>query len=165
MQEIWKDIEGYEGYYQVSNLGNVKNTKSDKVLKPLHNGNGYFQVAIRKDGVPKKRYLVHRLVARTFFSDFSADLEVNHKNGNKADNRLCNIELVTRSENLIHRTYELEVFGIANKPKPIRCVDTGVVYRSIREAARTVKTSQSNICSCLSGKTKSAANLRWEYAG
>ena len=161
MQEVWKDIEGYEGYYQVSNLGRVKNARTNQMLKPLSNGNGYFQVAIRKNGVPK-RCLLHRLVAQSFFSDFSTDLETNHKNGNKADNRLCNLEAVTRSENLIHRTYELGVLGHI-RLRPVKCVDTGVVYRSIREAARAVKTSEGNIHSCLSGKTRRAAKLRWEY--
>ncbi len=162
MCEIWKDIPGYEGLYAVSTLGKVKNKRTDKLLKPMHNGNKYFQVEIRKNGVPK-RCLVHRLVAQSFFSDFSTDLEINHKNGNKADNRLCNIELVTRSDNMMHRTYELGVLG-AICLKPVKCIDTGIVYRSIREAARAVKTSQSNICHCLSGNTRTAAKLRWEYA-
>lgn len=163
MREIWKDIPGYEGLYVVSTLGKVKNKRTDKILKPMHNGNNYFQVEIRKNGVPK-RCLVHRLVAQSFFSDFSTDLEINHKNGDKADNRLCNIELVTRSENLIHRTYDLGVPVAMNPIRAVKCIDTGVVYRSIHEAARAVKTTQSNISRCLCGDTRTAAKLRWEYA-
>lgn len=162
MREIWKDIPSYEGLYSVSTLGKVKNKKTDKILKPMHNGNKYFQVEIRKNGEPK-RCLVHRLVAQSFFSDFSTDLEVNHKNGNKADNRLCNIELVTRSENLIHRIYKLGV-PVNNHPiKAVKCIDTGIVYSSVHEAARDVKTTQSNISQCLRGKTKTAAGLKWVY--
>jgi hypothetical protein len=100
-KEIWKDVPNYEGHYQVSNLGRVKSLKSgkDKILKPKGNGRGYLQVGLRKEG-ERKFFLIHRLVMLLFVGE--SDLEVNHKNGIKADNRLENLEYCTRSENMTH---------------------------------------------------------------
>ena len=106
MEEIWKDIEGYEGFYQVSNLGQVrsiprmiKNHLYDgKILSPISNGYGYMTVKLCKAGVCKKHY-VHILVATAFLKKTNKNLEVNHKNYNKKDNRSSNLEWVTHEEN------------------------------------------------------------------
>lgn len=102
--EIWKDIKGYEGYYQVSNLGNVKSLISNSILTGDINSAGYRRVCLY---VPvKKRFSIHRLVAYHFCDGYRPDLVVDHKNGNKLDNRVCNLEWVTRSENDL-RAFEL----------------------------------------------------------
>jgi hypothetical protein len=112
MKEIWKDIPGYEGYYQVSNLGNVKSLeriiiKSDnskmyvagKTFTPKKNSNGYLSVTFNVN--QKKSYhSIHRLVLKTFLSE--SNLHVNHIDGNKHNNVLENLEYVTHLENMNH---------------------------------------------------------------
>ena len=102
MEEIWKDIEGYEGLYQVSNLGRVKSaprrgTKGG-LLKNSKNTGGYYFVGLYKDNI-LNRVLVHRIVYETFVGLIPDSLEINHINENKADNRLENLNLMTPKEN------------------------------------------------------------------
>lgn len=106
MEEIWKDIVGYEGWYQVSNLGRVKRIKSGygaRVGRILKSGNGdnYPVAWLHKGGKPKGAY-VHTLVLEAFVSSRPPGCECNHKNGIKSDNRSENLEWVTRSENRKH---------------------------------------------------------------
>jgi hypothetical protein len=117
MAEIWKDIAGYEGKYQVSSLGNVKSLSrvlynkdgirhkrivSDFNLKFLKEGKGYYQVSLYNNGKPI-RHKVHRLVANAFIlnKDLNKNL-INHINGIKTDNRVENLEWVTYRENSTH---------------------------------------------------------------
>jgi hypothetical protein len=114
MEEVWKDIEGYEGYYQVSNLGRVRSldrivphkiykfmNAKGKILCPGKVGVGYYTVALCNNSKPKSMF-IHRLVAEAFISKTSKTNDVNHKNGIKTDNRLENLEWCTRSENTLH---------------------------------------------------------------
>lgn len=112
MTEIWKAVKGYEGLYEVSNLGNVRSL--DKVIKSKHNGTtlrkgriltpfyeekkGYYQVALTKDGKVKK-YRVHRLVAIAFLENPFNYTDVNHKDENKINNNVDNLEWCTRKYN------------------------------------------------------------------
>lgn len=111
--EIWKDIKGYEGLYQVSNLGNVKSLNRNKIykdtfikinerlLKPSTNKGGYKQVVLYKND-SKKTFKVHRLVALVFLDNSNQYLEVNHKNGIKHDNYVNNLEWCNHSQNVQH---------------------------------------------------------------
>ena len=106
MSEEWRDIEGYEGFYQISNLGNVKsltnrsNHKEEKILKLNTNGK-YYLVNICKN-TKKKTLLIHRLVAKAFIDNPNNLPQINHINGNKLDNRVENLEWCTCRENIIH---------------------------------------------------------------
>jgi hypothetical protein len=121
--EIWKDIEGYEGYYQVSNLGRVKGVErkvlhprkefciiSEKLLKPQKTKNGYLVLKLHKDSI-YKRMFVHRLVAIAFIENNNDLKDVNHINGIKTDNRIQNLEWCTKSQNQYH-SYRI---GLRNK--------------------------------------------------
>ena len=103
MNEIWRDIKGYDGVYQVSNWGRVKSLKFGKelFLKPVNNGWGYHRVSLCKNK-KGKNITVHRLVAEAFIKNPQNKRTVNHKNGIKADNRLSNLEWNTMSENNKH---------------------------------------------------------------
>lgn len=99
--EQWKDIDGYEGIYKISNFGNVLSVKNNK-LRAIHlDKDGYCRVMLCKNG-RKKSSIVHRLVANAFIPNLENKPQVNHKNGIKTDNRLENLEWVTNSENMKH---------------------------------------------------------------
>lgn len=98
MKEIWKDIPNYEGIYQVSNFGNVRN--KDKKLNFFDN-KGYLVVDLSKNNI-RKHYRVHRLVADVFIENPYNKKEVNHIDGNKHNNNVYNLEFVTSRENKIH---------------------------------------------------------------
>ena len=109
---IWKDIKGYEGRYQISNLGQVKslfftNNKTkksyyrEKILKQQKTRQGYMTIRLSQDSMDKT-YRVHRLVAEAFIENQKNKKEVNHIDGDKQNNTVDNLEWVTRSENQIH---------------------------------------------------------------
>ena len=102
-QEIWKDIEEFKGFYQVSSLGRVRRISNKKyfIRKPSLNIYGYYQVRLSKRNNVKTR-LVHRLVALAFIPNKLNKSEINHKNAIKTDNRVENLEWCTRQENQEH---------------------------------------------------------------
>lgn len=116
MEEIWKDVVGYEGYYQVSNLGNVRgvdryvietNTNKRKLIKGKmltkhEKDNGYRQVNLTKDGKTTFHY-VHRIVMKAFkpLNDYT-DMEVNHIDYNRSNNELSNLEWTNHKDNVVH---------------------------------------------------------------
>lgn len=127
-KEKWMDIVGYEGYYKISSLGRVKGV--ERVAFKVHFGNekivkerfiaifkakktGYLRVQLSKGGVNKK-YSVHRLVAIAFLPNPNNKKCVNHKNGNKEDNSVGNLEWNTHKENIRHA---IEVLGIKLGPR------------------------------------------------
>lgn len=113
-KEIWKDITGYEGHYQVSTLGRVKSldriivtltgsrTYQSKILKPVSDKDGYQRITFNGDRCP----FVHRLIIEAFLG--YSELHVNHKNGIKTDNRIENLEYVTSLRNINHRYRDLK---------------------------------------------------------
>ena len=113
MDEIWKDIEGYEGYYQVSNKGRIKGIRlvyqytEERILKPFSNqkGRGYLKVKLIKNGTGKYAY-VHRLVAQAFIDNPNHYTEVNHKDENPKNNTVENLEWCTRSYNMSYGTIQ-----------------------------------------------------------
>ena len=103
--EVWKDIEGFEGLYKISDHGRVWSNYSNKVLKPSLTGPGYPFVNLYR-GDYKVQAKIHRLVAETFIGR-TENLWVNHKNGVKTDNHASNLEWVTPSENNVHSYRQL----------------------------------------------------------
>jgi DNA-binding XRE family transcriptional regulator len=104
--EIWKDIEDYGGVYKISSNGQVKSFNKKwkpRILKPRIRGKGYLSVVLTKDG-KEKSHSVHRLVAKTFIKNQKNKPQVNHKNGNKLNNDVKNLEWCTNKENMEHAT-------------------------------------------------------------
>ena len=103
--EVWKDIEGYEGKYQVSNMGRVKSLNykgcigKERILKQVFNDYGYLKVCLSKDG-KTKQIKVHRLVAQTFIENIENKPYIDHINTIRTDNRVENLRFVTRIENM-----------------------------------------------------------------
>ena len=176
-KEIWKDIEGYEGMYQVSNMGRVRSvertawngkgyrTVAERILKAGNSGLGYLVVTLCKEG-ENKNHLIHRLVAKAFLPNADNLPEVNHKDENKENNKAENLEWVTCSENINHGTRNKRM---AEKlSKPIFGIDkvTGLIveFPSAQEAERQLGIAHNNICACLKGKYKTAGGFYWYYA-
>lgn len=144
-KEIWHWVVGYEGLYMVSSLGNVmgvpKKTTYGHMLaqKETPVGSGYYSVCLCKDGI-QKHYRVHRLVAQAFIPNLDNKPEVNHKDGNRSNNRVDNLEWATRSEN---ETHAFHVLGKqpnrpwAGKPRLFARKLTSEQVKAIRKDSRT----------------------------
>jgi hypothetical protein len=142
MKEIWKDIEGYVGLYQVSNLGRVRRTRVSagariKTLVPF-NRVGYLAVGLHKNG-KRVMFYTHRLVAQAFIKNPRNKVQINHKDGNKQNNKVSNLEWVTPKENTQHAISSLGV--------DCRCIGenngqtklTETFVRQIKESRLSVK--------------------------
>ena len=179
MQEEWRPVVGYEGIYEVSNLGRVKRilcgrgTKggilSQGVRKCLY-GTGttrYNHVVLSYMGKTETK-TVHRLVAEAFIPNPDGKRTVNHKDGDGENNIVSNLEWATQSEQELHKWHILghkimsDKFGY--KSTRVRCVDTGEVFDSIRLACLAKNVDRGCLGRCLSGKQSSTKGLHWERA-
>ena len=141
MIELWKDIKDYEGFYQVSNLGRVKSLsrsiydsrgymiyRKGKIKKPSVDKNGYPQIGLCKNGTVITRK-IHRLVAETFIPNPENKPEINHKDEDKLNNCVDNLEWVTEKENVNYgygakRRAESNRLLAKQQAKPVRCMET-----------------------------------------
>lgn len=161
MEEIWKDVVGYEGKYLVSNLGRIKSLpkkswKGERVLKETDKTN-YCFIDLCKDGTVKK-FLVHRLVAIAFIPNPEGKPQVNHINGIKRDNKLSNLEWVTRSENQKH-SIEIglrSARGEKNSQSKLTKEQVLEIYHSNERGfilCKNYNIKQSTICDIKSGRS------------
>ena len=175
--EIWKDIKGFEGHYQVSNLGRVKSlewtyysgqghyakkVQPEKILsQKISKRTGYCIVLLYGD---KRHYrTVHRLVAETFLPEVKGKDIVNHKDGNKQNNNVENLEWSTYSENTIHALHQ----GLRPINKILEYDLSGNIVRewpSALEAANFYKVTRGVIYNCIKGRIKTVKNRIWKYA-
>lgn len=191
MQEVWRDIYfiengityDYRGRYQVSNWGRIKSLKhkgnngstiGERILKGWNNGKGYLVVSLCKNGKRKNHY-VHRLVTIHFIPNPENKPEVNHKRGNKADNRATELEWATTSENAIHLKEVLKVKynldGLnKSREKQKRCVSMFDLegnfiktFNSLADASRETKINLGCICGCCKNIYKTAGGYIWRY--
>lgn len=161
---IWKPVKGYEGRYLVSTKGQVYSIISEKLLKPQKTEKGYFVVELR-GGNKRKVKKIHRLVAEAFLENPFSRTEINHKDGNKQNNTVENLEWSTRSENLIH------AYSSGLKKQKTKAVDMFTVYgefiksfQSQKEAEVNTGIHQGSISGCCRGKNKTAGGYVWQYA-
>lgn len=132
-----------------------------RLLKPYKAKDGYL-IGSLQDGKRKVRHGVHRFVADAFLPKIEGKDQVNHKNGDRADNRLENLEWVTCQENNLHRCRVLN--GGGGRPeRPVVCLTTGELFPSITAAADATGASLSKILMCCQGKRKSTKGLAWAY--
>lgn len=158
MKENWKNISGYEEKYQVSNLGKVKNIKNNFILKPI-DSHGYKYVHLC-DASKRKNKAIHRLVALAFIPNPFNYPEVNHKDGNKSNNNVNNLEWCSRKENAIHMSKVLH-----KHCKKVLCLETGEIFNSIYEAANFYNRKESGLVATLRHYSyrKTFAGYHWEY--
>ena len=150
MCEEWREIKGYEGIYEVSNMGRVKRVKTQYILKPIKNRLGYCGVMLSKKGKPI-RFLIHRLVASAFLMKKRKKYNViNHKDGNPQNNHVENLEWCTQAHNLkyshVHKRCHLK------NEKPVLMYKDGKFikeFRSITKAANAIDSYQQHVTRCL----------------
>lgn len=172
--EIWFPVHGFEGLYEISNFGRCKPTvsryKSVEFLKTRKN-RGYERVTLYKNG-KRKDYFVHVLVAKAFIPNPNNKPQVNHIDGDKANNHTSNLEWVTQSENQIHAKMNGLDPSTLNNPRQSTSVDMfsldgGFIktFPSISEVERQLHINQGNISKCCAGKTgfKTAGGFVWKY--
>jgi len=170
--ENWKEITGYEGYFEVSNLGNFRS--KDRIIKYKQNGTrnypgkplktetiveGYQRIVLMKDGI-KKRFMCHRIVAQEFIPNPSNKPFVNHIDGNPANNRVENLEWCTQEENEQHA---INILGKTMRgktyPKQIKCIETNIVYNSMNKCIQDLGNK-----ACIEGLNK-AIRANRQYHG
>ena len=173
MCEVWADIKNYEGLYQVSNFGKVKNFKTDKILS-LRNKRGYLLVALSKDK-RKKTHQVHRLVAIAFLPNTESKPTVNHLDENKSNNFVGNLEWATWQENANHGTRservskEHKAHADRNKIfyKPIDQFDLSgsfiKTWESISTAAKEMGVRSASVSRCCRGINKTCSGYLFRY--
>ena len=179
MKEIWKNVEGYEGFYQVSNLGRIRSLDryvngnhitcdfqfvKGKMLKLKNNRSGYPTVMLRKNGT-FKTVLVHRLVAKAFIPNPNNLPYINHKDENPTNSTVTNLEWCTPTYNLKYS----DVFERINSSKFRKVIqfdmDMNEIRRwdSLKSAAESIGVAQQNISRCCRGRCYSCGGFKWKY--
>ncbi|MDN6899557.1 NUMOD4 domain-containing protein [Oenococcus sicerae] len=170
--EIWKDIKGYEGLYQLSNLGRVKSLDKisnnghhlkKKMLKPIEDEYGYMHVILYKKNT-KKIFRTHRLVAQEFISNPLSLPQINHKDERKSNNCVSNLEWVTVKQNMNYGTRNKR--AISNTCKPVVAIDKfgkKRTFKSIKQAAEVIGTASHNISATLHGHQQTSGGYSFQY--
>lgn len=168
MNETWKDISGYEGLYQVSNLGRIMSLKKikgigNRILKLSKSHNGYSVVILSKNG-KLNNYKVHRLVASEFISNQYNLPEVNHIDEDKNNNFVENLEWCTQIYNLRYGTRAKKISLAMSRPIVATNIESGekLYFKSLRSALKYGFTLPSMI-KCLKGLSKQYKGFIWVY--
>lgn len=181
MAEVWKDIEGYEGKYMVSNLGNVKSLKyggkdCEKNLTPKVNNCGRLWVELFRNG-ERKQFLIHRLVAKAFIQNPNNLPQINHIDENPKNNRVENLEWCTGKYNIeyYHERHPEAARCRKHSPKYKRRLNAKI--KQVDKTGNTVRTwddartivletgfNQWSITQCCDGKRRTAYGFKWQYA-
>lgn len=173
--EVWKDVEGYEGLYQVSNFGRIKSLSrfinnrkgyycKEKILKENITLKGYNRITLYKNTHPKS-FFVHRLVAQAFIENPNKYFLVNHKDENKLNNCVSNLEWCDSKYNTNYGTGIAR--QVAKRKIKINQYDLkGNFIKSwdgIADAEKYYNIPRQNICKCCQGKVKTAGGFIWKY--
>lgn len=162
MKEIWKPIPNHESYL-CSNYGRIKNTKSNKILNGYVDNCGYVRFDLFENG---KRFPLcgHRAVALTFIPSIEGKPFVNHKDGDKTNNFIENLEWCNCYENIHHAMEVLHCDFNKTKKKKVRCLENNKVYESACQVERELGIPNGMINRCCNGLRKTTKGLHWEFA-
>ena len=176
MKEIWKDIEGYEGKYEISNFGRIKSyaqKKNGKITEGYTDKKGYKTIFLYDKPQHGKWHKIHRLVASAFIDNPDNLPQVNHKDENKENNYDSNLEWCTCYYNNNYGTKKERLSRVYNKNlhqatvKSVIQFDKNMniinIFKSIREAERKTKINNGNISECCQGNRKTAGGYIWKY--
>ncbi len=152
-----KDIKGYEGLYAITSDGKVWSYRKNRYLNLVLCGKGYLQAHLWKNG-NRKPCLIHRLVAETFIPNPDNLPQVNHRDEDKTNNCVGNLEWCSAKYNMNYGTRQDE------NGTPVLCVETNTIYKSMGEAERSIGVRESGISQCCRGIYKTAGGFHWEYA-
>ena len=150
-----RDIKNYEGLYAVTEDGRVWSYRNEKYLTPLKS-RGYFRVQLSKEG-KRPAYLIHRLVAEAYLPNPDNLPQVNHKDENKANNSVSNLEWCTAAYNNSYGTH------LEQLKKAVYCVELDKSFNSLDEAAKAVNIAYCGISNCLNGRRDTAGGYHWRY--
>lgn len=162
--EIWKNIEGYEGIYEISNYGRIKNVKRGSLVQHCLNKVGYAVVKLPKEG-KRVHHKLHRLIANAFLPNPNNYPVINHKDEVKANNNLSNLEWCTHQYNNTYNQIHYRR-NKSHRTSVIKMSIDGVFiesYNSVNEAGASNNIHPSSISNCLRGRDKTAAGFRWKY--
>lgn len=177
--DLWKDIPNFEGLYQANINGEIRSLYTNKILKPEKSKNGYMKVMLCKNK-KRKLFSVHRLIIETFIGKVD-DMDVNHKDCNKQNNKLSNLEYCTRSDNIKHSfDNKLQIakkgqehplykkYGKENKTsRKVEQYDLNnnfiKLWDSIMDVERELGINNGNVSSCCNGKKMSAGGFKWKH--
>lgn len=167
--EIWKDIPNYEGLYAASSLGRIMSYAKkvwtgfgyriapDRILSPSKMKTGYLCVALNKNK-KSKTYTVHKLIALTFIPNPNNKEQIDHIDGHKTNNRIENLRWATRIENMNNPKTRIK-----GRCKPVICIETKIIYKSMKNASKITKTCESSIRKVCEGINKTAGGYHWKY--
>ncbi len=169
MVEKWKNIDGYENEYQISNFGRIRSFKkhngtNQRIMKSIKMKNGYYNITLCKNGNKKREY-IHRLVAKAFIPNPNNYPFVNHKDENPSNNYVNNLEWCTQKYNM---NYGSLIKKHKRESKSILQYDLNnnfiKKWESISNAEKDLKITHCNIIACLKGRRKNAGGFIWKYA-
>lgn len=171
MEEIWKDIPNYEKYYKISNYGVIVSIPrngtimQEKVLKQYKDKYGYLKVILQKNGIKKNKY-IHQLVAQTFLDNPNNCLYVNHKDENKSNNNVENLEWCTQKFNMNYGTRNNRISK--NERIKINQYDLNnnfiKTWNGFVEIKETLNIDISGIIRCCRNQYKTSNGYMWRYA-
>lgn len=164
MKEIWKPIKGFEALYEVSNKGRVRSLCGRygyrRIIKLGNGSRGYLNVCLCDKGKQTTRN-VHRIVAETFIPNPENLPCINHKDEDRKNNSVDNLEWCSYYHNNVYGNRLTK--SAMKQAKPVRCIETGKVYYGQCEAQRATGIQQTKISACCRGKAKTAGGYHWEF--